>query len=543
MDELRLHMYDNNIDVLTLSETFLNDTVDTNAVNINGYVTYRRDRITRTCGGGVILYVNDRFASSMILRSGDIQPNPGPRNTEPVSESHYVSLVDGAIPRPKARGIRFAHINVHSLRSKLDQLNYLLVKSPYDVICINETLCDDLIDDDQLVIPGFSITRRDRNCHGGGVAIYVINNLNFVRRYDLEHHNLESIWLELKPLHRSKILLNATYRPPSSPVSFYDDFTEMLDTAHSCGIEIITMGDFNCNVLDTNSEYEKLHFSSQLFQLAQLINKPTRIESGTAIDLIFVSNPDQYTDTAVVRTSISDHFLIQTVRQTKINKSEHTTATFRSFKHFNDEQFCKDLLQVQFHIIDIFKNIGDAWGAWFSLFTSVLNDHAPVITKRIRHDAVPYMNDEIVELMRQRDAALHNYMAMPTKSPELFQNYKKLRNKVTKELRQVRKNYYTDKIENAQGCPKRIWKTLKELLPRRQNAAPSSVNYNGESFTDSFDIASAFNTHFTSIANNLLDKQGIQRGAATEWKNLQKPNLNRPAFHIPPMGYNPRVCF
>ena len=145
------------------------------------------------------------------------------------------------------------------------------------------------------------------------------------------------------------------------------------------------------------------------------------------------------------------------------------------------------------------------------------------------------MNDEIVELMRQRDAALHNYMAMPTKSPELFQNYKKLRNKVTKELRQVRRNYYTDKIENAQGCPKRIWKTLKELLPRRQNAAPSSVNYNGESFTDSFDIASAFNTHFTSIANNLLDKQGIQRGAATEWKNLQKPNLNRPAFHIPPI--------
>ena len=282
----------------------------------------RDDRqVSSVSNSKIILFYANRYdpLSSMILCSGDIQPNPGPRNTEPVSESHYVSLVDGAIPRPKARGIRFAHINVHSLRSKLDQLNYLLVKSPYDVICINETLCDDLIDDDQLVIPGFSITRRDRNCHGGGVAIYVINNLNFVRRYDLEHHNLESIWLELKPLHRSKILLNATYRPPSSPVSFYDDFTEMLDTAHSCGIEIITMGDFNCNVLDTNSEYEKLHFSSQLFQLAQRINKPTRIESGTAIDLIFVSNPDQYTDTAVVRTSISDHFLIQTVRQTKIN--------------------------------------------------------------------------------------------------------------------------------------------------------------------------------------------------------------------------------
>ena len=80
-------------------------------------------------------------------------------------------LDHGSIPHIKTKGIKFAHLNIHSLVSKIDELRVLLKHRPFDVICFNETLCDSSISDDEICIDGFSIVRRDRIRHGGGVAI------------------------------------------------------------------------------------------------------------------------------------------------------------------------------------------------------------------------------------------------------------------------------------------------------------------------------------------------------------------------------------
>ena len=70
--------------------------------------------------------------------------------------------------------------------NKLDHLKILMSKNPFDIICLNETFCDDSIADNEISLPDYSIERKDRNRHGGGVAMYIRNNLTFVRRIDLE---------------------------------------------------------------------------------------------------------------------------------------------------------------------------------------------------------------------------------------------------------------------------------------------------------------------------------------------------------------------
>ena len=54
----------------------------------------------------------------------------------------YSELDNGSIPRIKTKGIQFAHLNIHSLVSKIDELQIWLKHRPFDVICLNETLCD-----------------------------------------------------------------------------------------------------------------------------------------------------------------------------------------------------------------------------------------------------------------------------------------------------------------------------------------------------------------------------------------------------------------
>jgi len=56
-----------------------------------------------------------------------------------------------------------------------------------------------IVSNSDLVIEHFADPiRRDRNCFGGGVMIYVSNSLQFNRRNDLEFDSVEMIWLEIK---------------------------------------------------------------------------------------------------------------------------------------------------------------------------------------------------------------------------------------------------------------------------------------------------------------------------------------------------------
>ena len=56
IDELRIFLAHNEIDILSINETKLNETISDNEVNILGYDIVRRDRTTDG-GGGVCFYV------------------------------------------------------------------------------------------------------------------------------------------------------------------------------------------------------------------------------------------------------------------------------------------------------------------------------------------------------------------------------------------------------------------------------------------------------------------------------------------------------
>ena len=46
---------------------------------------------------------------------------------------------------------------------------------------------------------------------GGGVVVYIRDNINVTRRFDLEMDNLEEVWLRLK-LYGKKVLFRTFFR-------------------------------------------------------------------------------------------------------------------------------------------------------------------------------------------------------------------------------------------------------------------------------------------------------------------------------------------
>ena len=154
-----------------------------------------------------------------------------------------VHLKNGKVPKFQSKGISFGHLNINSLVSKIDEFR-LLCNNAFDVICVNETKCDDTVHDNELNLPGFNLLRRDRK-RDGGVALYVRDCFNFQRRDDLCDKSVECIWIELNQPKRKPIFICALYNPNGKDVEFSDKLLNMLSNVPVNHDEIILLGDHN----------------------------------------------------------------------------------------------------------------------------------------------------------------------------------------------------------------------------------------------------------------------------------------------------------
>ena len=115
-----------------------------------------------------------------------------------------------------------ASLNINSLLAHIDELRVFMSTSKIDILSVNETKLDFIIDDSELYLLGFKIIRKDRKingCNGGGVCFYVRSNLNYKTREDLSTENLEWLTLEITRPRSRPFLVATWYRPPDSPVS------------------------------------------------------------------------------------------------------------------------------------------------------------------------------------------------------------------------------------------------------------------------------------------------------------------------------------
>ena len=92
--------------------------------------------------------------------------------------------------------------------------------SPH-IICLTETKLNSDIGNDELKIGGYhEIIRKDRSRHGGGVAMYVRNELSFMTRHDLVL-DIESLSFQLDIKYVKPIIVSTLYRHNDPHANIY----------------------------------------------------------------------------------------------------------------------------------------------------------------------------------------------------------------------------------------------------------------------------------------------------------------------------------
>ena len=109
------------------------------------------------------------------------------------SEGHFADLVR-QLSKCSARDLKVAHLNICSLRNKIDELRCLQLLCKFEVLAIRETHHDKTVSDTVLNIDGMKLLRLDRKGRkGGGCALYFAEYLHAIHRKDWFIEDLEAI--------------------------------------------------------------------------------------------------------------------------------------------------------------------------------------------------------------------------------------------------------------------------------------------------------------------------------------------------------------
>ena len=383
-------------------------------------------------------------------------------------------------------GLHIGHANVFHLCNKILDISSLLNASPQlHLLGLTETRLN-LQSSSLVSIPNYHFMRKDAKQSGHtGMGIYVHCDITkfITRRSDLESEEVECMWLQFKRSEKDSLLLICfLYRNPASLYSWYDDFVQMMDvvTGQHNKANIILMGDFNLDMLKPQVSWES---TFSLFGLKQLVTKPTRVTptSTTLLDHIYTNNQSKISNVLLSDISISDHCPIictWSCKVVKTVKDNHTTMEYRSFKRFNDDKFLCELSLANF--ADIYKcsNANDAVYRWYNIFLPIVDKHAPIRRKRVKHQTLPgWISKDIIEAMKLRDQL---------KKDKQFNEYKKQRNVVSQLVKNAKKEHFENMIRE-QNDTAHLWRAMNSITGKsKTNKGSNKSNFTSEELNKYF---------------------------------------------------------
>ncbi|XP_066929954.1 uncharacterized protein [Clytia hemisphaerica] len=366
------------------------------------------------------------------------------------------------------KGLKIFNLNIRGLQGSFDELKNLLLTTKIDIFALNEIFVNTDEDENDNTqnetffssyksdtktfdIQGYDFIYKTRDKGtGGGVGVYIKSNLNYDIRKDLEHSEIESICIEIKPNKSRSWLFNTIYRPPDSSKYLSKNFqqllTNIIDSMYNEKKETIIMGDINVNYL-SKDDHKVLKELFLLNGYNQLIKEATRITETTAtlIDVILTTNASNISYSQVINCSMSDHDIVACCRKLNHFKYEPETIKCRDFSKYNVDTINNELLNVDWNVVYSTTCPVNALTHLLSILKETLNNHAPIITKRIKGKPSPWMTEDLKKQMNTRDQL--NRRAKKSRNNYDWQSYRRKKNFVKNEIIRAKRNHFKKRTE------------------------------------------------------------------------------------------------
>ena len=448
-----------------------------------------------------------------------------------LTHSQYYTPSEFLTSKFPKKSFSMFHINIASLSCHIDDLKILLsiLDHPFDIIAVSETkIKDDQEPVTNFSIPGYEFKHTPTKSDFGGVGIYYKNTLDFVVRDDLSksiHTISESLFLELSSENSKNLLIGCIYRHHTPISSFQSNFFEntmikISNEKKKCAL----LGDFNIDLLKTESDDKTSEFYNFLsgFGFRPLILQPTRVQtttrstSASLIDNIFVNDFENISTGGNITATISDHFSqfcsIPGFFGTP-EKKPKATRFGRSFKNFSHIEFTNEIRSLNWGDLFRGKNTNECTSIFVDKIDRLMDEMAPLKTLTNREIGLkqrPWINSEILGLMKERDKLHKNYLHETDvyRKNSILGDYKKKRNEIVEKIRLSKNQHYADFFDKNKSNTKKIWEGIRDIvnISKKNPILPSEIVYKNKSHTNTLDMAKSFNDFFVNIGNKVEEK-------------------------------------
>jgi len=229
----------------------------------------------------------------------------------------------------------------------------------------------------------------------------------------------------------------------------------------------------------------------------------------SALDHIYVSL-DQTTKVTGKKIDISstDHLPIMAEIRIKVQQEKKAeTIKKRCMKNFTQQKWIECLAGKEWEDLGRTENVNEMAEDFNNKVKAALDVCAPWKNIKIHQNYKSGISDETKQLIRQRDDLRKSIHRSPNEKKVLHEQYKKLRNRVTNQIRRDTQQYNEEKIDKAED-EKEIWKVVNQVIKPKEKSQWKLIEEE-EVIEDEEQIGNIFNNFF--VEKIFLLKSGIDQ--------------------------------
>ena len=390
---------------------------------------------------------------------------------------------------PRSGGCLVYYSNCRSLVPKIDNLRTIAASATPSIIALCETWLDESVPESVLFIPNYHIIRRDRNRHGGGLLLYISDDIPSTCL--CRHSSLELLVVELK-LKRGLLTLVLFYRPPSSAPNFDDLEDAILSLTPAQLKNCVLLGDFNVDLSCSSQMSIDLTAMLYSFHFTQVVNEPARVakNSSTIIDHMYLTTPSLLSSCSTCPPlGSSDHRSLQLSLNWFKCPQKTVSRRICNYSRADWDTTCSDLVALPSPSDDV----DSSWVSWKSHFIRILSRYIPTKVCKVKK-SLPWMSPDLFNLLRKRDIAFSKYKA--TKSECHLSRYRTLCNKSVGALRKAKCKFF-NRLSTLIRSPKQFWSLYHSLTLNRQRI-PATLNDGTVTVESATSKANLLVSHFSA---------------------------------------------
>lgn len=419
------------------------------------------------------------------------------------------------------KGFVVSHLNVRSIKNKIEEIHKILHFNPIDVLSISETWLTSQVETTLVEIDGFEISRADRTRgssnktikKGGGLLIYTssrctVNSTKYLHLNTCNEDIETQILTVKKEQDRLTTIINV-YRPPNGdPQNAQSRLDEILQAvSEERYADIFLLGDFNLDHTPNNCSDPTKNMLSMINShgLTQLIDLPTRVSqtTSTIIDVVY-TNSNKQTEPFVMPISLSDHYLVGCSRNLRYKKEATEHVYGRSYRNYSIERAREYYSSLDTSILFQFNDVDLAWKALFHMILNCANKLCPVKRITTRAHQPPWITKEIIELLADRDLLFQE--ALQNGKLHLLPRARELRTDAKRAMRNARSDFIKTKLANLKDDPRKFWLEVNSLINKSSSKATIELSDQDGETIDPSQSPDYINTFFATIGPKLAEQ-------------------------------------